>query len=147
VIVALILRNSIRSQLISEIKKQLEEETKKEVKEQLKVQVTEELQKQVEEFKQDLESLKSDFVSQLQDLFLVAQTEKEEIFQELSKITPSIIQEEFVAPEIHQKIQELTRQLEFLTSVNPHLALTIVRTFFDRKAIHRIGCQYQPSTG
>jgi len=63
VIVALILRNSIRSQLISEIKKQLEEETKKEVKEQLKVQVTEELQKQVEEFKQDLESLKSDFVS------------------------------------------------------------------------------------
>ncbi len=120
VIVALILRSSIRSQLISEIKKQLEEETKKEVKEQF----TEELQRQVEEFKQDLESLKSDFVGQLQDLFVVAQTEKEKIFQELSKITPSIIQEEFVAPEVHQKIQELTKQLEFLTSVNPHLALT-----------------------
>ena len=25
--------------------------------------------------------------------------------------------------------------------------LAIVRTIFDRKAIHRIGCQYQPSTG
>ena len=27
------------------------------------------------------------------------------------------------------------------------LAIAIVRTIFDRKAIHRIGCQYQPSTG
>lgn len=124
VIVALILRNSIRDQLISEIKRQLEEETKKEVKEQLKVQVTEELQKQVEDFRQDLEALKIDFVNRLQDLVLTAQTEKEAIFLELSKITPSLIQEEFVAPEVHQKIQELTKQLEFLTSVNPHLALT-----------------------
>jgi hypothetical protein len=27
------------------------------------------------------------------------------------------------------------------------LSKAIVRTIFDRKAIHRIGCQYQPRTG
>jgi tetratricopeptide (TPR) repeat protein len=57
-------------------------------------------------------------------LVLTAQTEKEAIFLELSKITPSMIQEEFVAPEVHQKIQELTKQLEFLTTLNPRLTLT-----------------------
>lgn len=68
--------------------------------------------------------MKTDFVNRLQDLVLTAQSEKEAIFLELSKITPSMIQEEFVAPEVHQKIQELTKQLEFLTTLNPRLTLT-----------------------
>ncbi len=65
-----------------------------------------------------------DFISQVQSLSLTAQKEKEQILQELSRITPSIIQDKFVTPEVQQKIQELTKQLDSLKSANPHLSLT-----------------------
>ena len=41
------------------------------------------------------------------------------------------------------KLYQNADRLAFLIA----LIMTIVRTIFDRKAIHRIGCQYQPSTG
>ncbi len=119
-----LLRGSVIQQMVIETRKQLSEEIEKEVKEQLKVQVAEELQNQVNIFRQDLESLKAEFVSQLQTLFIAAQNEKDNIFQELARITPSVIQEEFVTPEVQQKIQELTRQLELLQAANTQLSLT-----------------------
>ena len=127
----LLLRRSIIDQLVTETKKQLQEETEHEVKKQLEVQVAAGLKRQVEVFKQELEvlrqelkTLKADFASQLQSLFLAAQTEKEKIFMEISRITPSIIHEEFVAPEVQLKVQELTQQLEALRLANPQLYLT-----------------------
>jgi tetratricopeptide (TPR) repeat protein len=112
--IAWALRRGVAAQLLIETKKQFQEETEREVREQLRIQVTADLQKQVEEFKQELEKLKTDFIYQLQNLSSDAQNEKERIFRELSRITPSIIKQEFVAPEIQQRIEELTKQLESL---------------------------------
>ncbi|NEQ81389.1 MAG: tetratricopeptide repeat protein [Moorea sp. SIO2I5] len=121
----LLLRRSIINQLVSETQKQFQEEAEQKIKEQIDAEVTTELKRQVEAFKQELETLKSDLFSQLQHLVVAAQHEKEQIFNEISRITPSIIQEEFVAPEVQQKLEELTKQLESLKSANPQLYLTV----------------------
>jgi tetratricopeptide (TPR) repeat protein len=113
------LRRSILGQVVQDIRKELEL-----VREELKIQAARDLKDQLATFKHELEAAKSGFTTQLQTLSITAQQEKDRIFQELAKITPSIIQEEFVAPEIHQRIQELTDQLDFLKSHNAQLLLS-----------------------
>lgn len=116
------IRNSVISQIVVETKKQLQETVEK----QLEEEVALEFKRQTEAFKQEIERLKSEFVaqlSQLKNLILDAQTEKDKIIQELSKITPSPVREP-VAPEIQHKIQELTTQLELLKAANPELFFT-----------------------
>lgn len=83
-----LLRRSVVSELVAETKQQLEIE----VKTQLEKEVAAEVKKQTEDFKQELEILKSDFLgqlSQLNNLFLDAQNQKEQILQQLSGLTPS----------------------------------------------------------
>jgi tetratricopeptide (TPR) repeat protein len=123
-IVAWTLRRSVLLELVNETKKQLREETEQEVKQQLEQQVSIELQNQIEAFKQELETQKAAFITQLQSLFVAAQQEKDQIFQELANITSTSIQEELIAPEVQRRIQELTNQLEQLKSTNPQLYLT-----------------------
>ena len=116
------IRRSVISQIVAETRKQLQEEVEK----QLEEEVAAEFKKQTEAFKQEIERLKSEFVaqlSQLNNLFLDAQKEKDKIIQELSQITPSPVREP-VTPEIQQKIQELTKHLELLKAANPQLFLT-----------------------
>ncbi|MFW9264740.1 tetratricopeptide repeat protein [Nostoc sp. CALU 546] len=120
-----LLRRSVVSELVAETKQQLETE----VKTQLEKEVAAEVKKQTEDFKQELEILKSDFLgqlSQLNNLFLDAQNQKEQILQQLSGLTPSpsLTQDYYVHPEIQQKIQELTAQLEILKAGNTHLFFT-----------------------
>jgi tetratricopeptide (TPR) repeat protein len=116
------MRRSVISQIIAETKKQLQEEVEK----QLEEEVAAEYKKQTEAFKQEIEKLNAEFVaqlSQLKNLFIDAQKEKNQIIEELSKITPSPVREP-VSPEIQQKIQELTKQLELLKATNPQLFFT-----------------------
>ena len=116
------IRRSVINQIVSETKKQLQEE----VESQLEAEVTAELKRQTEAFKEDIERLKSEFfgqLSQLQNLFLDAQKQKNTIIQELAKITPSPVREP-ITPENQQKIQELTKQLETLKSENFQLLFT-----------------------
>ena len=113
------LRRSIMGQVVQDIRKELEL-----AREELKVQAARDLKDQLATFKLELEAAKLGFTTQLQTLSTTAQQEKDRIFQELAKITPSIIQEEFVAPEIQQRIQELTDQLDFLKSQNAQLRLS-----------------------
>ena len=116
------IRRSVISQIVAETRKQLQEEVEK----QLEEEVAAEFKKQTEAFKQEIERLKSEFVaqlSQLNNLFLDAQKEKDKIIQELSQITPSPVREP-VTPEIQQKIQELTKHLELLKAANPQLFFT-----------------------
>ena len=124
IVLVWLLRGSVIQQIVSETKKQLEKDIELEVKKQFRRTVAEELAKQVDLFKQELESLKIDFIDQLQNLSLSAQQEKDRIFDELERITPSVIQTEFVSPEIQKKIQELTRQLEILKIENSQLSLS-----------------------
>ncbi len=116
---ALYLRRSIIGQVVQEIQKELEL-----VRAELRVQAARDLKEQLAVFKQELENAKLNFTNQLQTLSLTAQQEKDRIFQELAKITPSIIQEEFVAPEVQQRIKELTDQLDALKSQNGQLSLS-----------------------
>lgn len=116
------IRGSVISQIVVETKKQLQETVEKQLEEEVSI----EFNRQTEAFKQEIERLKSEFVaqlSQLKNLVLDAQIEKDKIIQELSEITPSPVRE-FVAPEIQQKIQELTTQLELLKAANPELFFT-----------------------
>jgi tetratricopeptide (TPR) repeat protein len=113
------LRRSIIGQVVQDIRKELEL-----AREELKLQAAKDLNAQLATFKLELEAAKLGFTTQLQTLSTTAQQEKDRIFQELAKITPSIIQEEFVAPEIQQRIQELTDQLDFLKSQNAQLRLS-----------------------
>jgi tetratricopeptide (TPR) repeat protein len=123
-IVAWTLRRSILLQIVNETKKQLREETEHEVKQQLQQQVVVELQAKIAAFKQELETQKTEFIKQVQTLFVATQQEKDQIFQELAKITSTDIQEEFIDSEVQRRIQELTNQLERLRSENPQLYLT-----------------------
>jgi tetratricopeptide (TPR) repeat protein len=116
------IRGSVISQIVGETKKQLQETVEK----QLEEEVSLEFKRQTEAFKQEIERLNSEFVaqlSQLKNLVLDAQTEKDKIIQELSKITPSPVREP-VTPENQQKIQELTTQLDLLKAANPQLFFT-----------------------
>ena len=113
------LRRSIIGQVVQDIRKELEL-----VREELKIQAARDLKDQLATFKYELEAAKLGFTTQLQTLSITAQQEKDRIFQELAKITPSIIQEEFVAPEIQQRIKELTDQLDFLKAQNTQLLLS-----------------------
>ena len=124
VVLVWLLRGSVIQQIVSETQKQIEKDIEQEVKAQLEFAVAQELSKQIQGFKQDLESLKSDFIHQLQNLSLSAQTEKDRIFHELSSITPSLIQTEFVSPEVQKKIQDLTQQLEALKGESLQLTLS-----------------------
>jgi tetratricopeptide (TPR) repeat protein len=116
------IRGSVISQIVGETKKQLQETVEKQLEEEVAI----EFKRQTEAFKQEIERLNSEFVaqlSQLKNLVLDAQSEKDKIIQELSKITPSPVREP-VAPEIQQKIQELTTQLDVLKATNPQLFFT-----------------------
>jgi tetratricopeptide (TPR) repeat protein len=117
---AFYLRQSVIDRLVRDIERELEL-----VRDQLKLQAAKELKEQLSLFKQELETSKNSFTAQLQMLSLSAQQEKDRIFEELYRITPSIIQEEFVTPEIEQRIQELTQQLEQLKLGNSQLLLTV----------------------
>jgi tetratricopeptide (TPR) repeat protein len=119
-----LLRRSVISEVVAETKKRLEEEVEK----QLEKEVAAELKNQTAAFKQELEVLKADFLtqlSQLNNLYLDAQSQKEQILQQLSGLTPSpSLTQDYVHPEIQQKIQDLTTQLEILKSENPGLFFT-----------------------
>lgn len=117
---ALYLRRSIIDQVVRDIQKEVEL-----VREQLKVQAAQDLKTQLETFRQELELAQTNFVSQLQTLSTSAQQEKDRIFQELARITPSIIQQEFVAPEIQARIRELTHQLQALRSNYSQIVLSV----------------------
>lgn len=119
-----LLRRSVISEVVAETKKRLEEEVEK----QLEKEVAAELKKQTAAFKEELEILKCDFLgqlSQLNNLFLDAQTQKEQILQQLAGLTPSpSLTQDYVHPDIQQKIQDLTIQLENLKAANPQLFFT-----------------------
>jgi len=116
-----LLYGSVKTQIVLETKKQVREEVEK----ALEQEIMAELQIQTEAFKQQIEILRSEFLAQLselQNLLVDTQSQKEQIFQELYQVTPSSIQET-VSPEIHQKIHDLTVQLEALEYANPKLVL------------------------
>lgn len=142
-----LLRRSVISEILSEITKSREEikheltrqidlskqeieRVKVEAKVQLESMVGEArtvlkaLQEEIEIAQQELESLRDETRTQFQGIFSDVQQEKNRIFLELAKVTPSVIQAEFVTPETQQKIQELTKQLESLESENYELSLT-----------------------
>lgn len=116
------IRRSVLNQIITETKQQLQDEVGK----QLEAEVTAELKQQAEAFQQKLEQLEAEFqlqLSQLKSLFSDTQRQKDQIIQELSKITPSPIRDS-ANPETQQKIQALTEQLERLKSANAQLSFT-----------------------
>jgi tetratricopeptide (TPR) repeat protein len=119
----LLLRRSVINEIVAETKRQLQQEVRK----QLEEEVAEELKEQTESFKLQIETLKAEFLSQLsqlQALFLDAQEEKTKVLQELTAITSSSIQKEFVAPDVLDKIQELTGQLDALKANSLRLFFT-----------------------
>ncbi|OLP16817.1 hypothetical protein BST81_19170 [Leptolyngbya sp. 'hensonii'] len=116
------LRRSVISQIVAETNKQLQVEVEKRLEEE----VAAELKKQAKTFSREVEQLKAEFVaqlSQLQRLYTDAQQEKDQIIRKLAEITPSPVRDT-IAPDLQQKIQELTSQLERLKSVNPQVFLT-----------------------
>ena len=116
-----LLYGSVKNQIVIETKKQVREEVEKTLEEEILA----ELQVQTEAFKQQIETLRAEFLSQLselQSLLVDTQTQKEKIFQELAEVIPSSTLET-VTPEMHQKIHQLTVQLEALEFANPKLIL------------------------
>ena len=116
---ALWLRRSLIDQVVRDIQKEVEL-----IRAQLKVQAAKDLQDQLEAFKKDLKHPKSDFAVHLKALSTSVQEEKDRIFQELSRLTPSAIQEEFVSPETQQQIQRLIQRLDELKADYPQIVLT-----------------------
>ena len=117
------IRRSVISQISAETKKQLQEEAKK----QLEAEISTEVRKQADAFQKELDRLKDEFgmqLAELKSLFLDAEQEKDLIIQELAQITPSPMRDLSNSPEIHQKVQELTRQLELLKANNSRLFFT-----------------------
>ena len=116
---ALWLRRSLIDQVVRDIQKEVEL-----IRAQWKVQAAKELKEQLEGFKKDLKRSQSEFAAQLKILSPSARAEKDRIFQELSRIMPSVIQEELASPETQAQIQRLTQQLDVLKDDHPQLVLT-----------------------
>lgn len=116
-------RRSVISQISVETKKQLQEEGRK----HLEAEISAEVKKQAEAFQREIDRLTEEFgmqLAELKSLFLDAEQEKDRIVKELSEITPSPMREAANSPEIHQKIQELTKELEILKQNNSQLFFT-----------------------
>jgi len=116
------IRRSVLDQIVAETRRQLQDEVGK----QLEAEVTAELKQQADAFQKKLEQLEDEFqaqLSQLKSLFSDAQKQKDQIIQELAQITPSPLRDS-TTPEVHQKIQALTQQLEQLKSGNSQLSFT-----------------------
>jgi tetratricopeptide (TPR) repeat protein len=92
--------------------------------EQLPPQGVMELQDQVAALKQELETQRSTLLAQMQSVFVAAQQEKEQIFRDLSKLSAAHADDEAIAPEVQQRLQALTQQLEQLQTTYPQLYLT-----------------------
>jgi len=117
------IRRSVISQIGAETKKQLQEEARK----QLDAEISAEVQRQAAAFQREIDALKEEFalqLAELKSLFLDAEQEKDQIIQKLAQIIPSPMPEPGNSPELHQKVQELTRQLELLKSSNSQLFFT-----------------------
>lgn len=116
------LRRSVINQIATETRKQLQEEVEK----QLAAEVAEELKQQAAAFQKEIDGLKTEFdaqLAQLKSLIVDAQQKKNRIIQELSQVLPSPLRESS-SPELHQKIQALTQQLNLLKSANAQLDFT-----------------------
>jgi tetratricopeptide (TPR) repeat protein len=134
------IRRSVLNQIVADTRKQLQEEVEK----QLSAEVAEELKQQAAAFQKEIDDLKTEFAAQLdqlRSLFSDAQKEKDKIIQELAQILPSPIRDS-TSPEVHQKIQTLTKQLEILKSANSRLSFTANDYVEQGKALYFEG-QYE----
>lgn len=116
------IRRSVINQIVAETKRELREEVEK----QLEAEVAAELKEQAEAFQKKIETLESEFqaqLAQMKHLFSNTQKEKDQIIQELAQITPSPFRDS-ASPEIHQKIQALTQQLDRLKATNTQLSFS-----------------------
>ncbi len=134
------LRPKVISQLQTEVKEQFKEELKSELEDQKKIlnreigelknelssqliQLSKEIaeaQRQRNSFKNDLETLKKQFESELSSFQVEAQVKKDEIFRQLENILQSSPQKP-VKLEQQQQIQKLKNELEELKLNNPSL--------------------------
>ncbi|MEM8805724.1 MAG: tetratricopeptide repeat protein [Cyanobacteria bacterium P01_G01_bin.38] len=112
------IRRSVINQVMTETRKQLQDEVHK----QLDREVEAELKEQTETFKQEIQALRDEFAAQLQQLNSDAQQEKDLLIQELTQLLPAPMQG--TTPELQQKLQALTRQLNALKSANARLKFT-----------------------
>ncbi len=116
------MRRSVVNQILAETKRELRDEVEK----QLEAEVAAELKTQAEAFQNKLEELEAEFQAQLdqmKNLFSDTQKEKDRVIQELSQVMPSLFRDS-TPPEVHQKIQALTQQLERLKSANAQLSFS-----------------------
>lgn len=134
------IRRSVLNQIVADTRKQLREEVEK----QLSAEVAAELKQQAAAFQKEIDTLKAEFAAQLdqlRSLFSDAQKEKDKIIQELAQILPSPIRDS-TSPEVHQKIQTLTKQLEVLKSTHSRLSFTANDYVEQGKALYFEG-QYE----
>lgn len=110
------IRRSVVNQIVVETRKQLQDE----VRNQFRQEVSQEITAQTDAFKQEIKQLRDEFAAQLQQLNVDAQQEKDQIIQELTTILPPPIRDS-ASPELQQKLQTLTKQLQVLKSANGKL--------------------------
>lgn len=128
------MRRSIVNQILAETKRELREEVEK----QLEAEVAAEVKEQAEAFQKKLEALEAEFQSQLdqmQTLFSDTQKAKDQVIQELSQVMPSVFRDS-TPPEVHQKIQALTQQLDRLKSANAQLSFSASDYIEQGKALY-----------
>ncbi len=143
------LRRSVINQVLTETQQQLRQE----VEQQFAAGAAAELTAQADAYKADMEALRQEFATQLDQLkalFSDAQREKDAIVQELSKILPSPMREAIRvgadpasadaavgnSPELHNKVQALTQQLTALQQKHKELSFSADDYIAQAKALY-----------
>ncbi|MEO0533413.1 MAG: tetratricopeptide repeat protein [Cyanobacteria bacterium P01_A01_bin.123] len=125
------IRRSVINQIVVETRKQLQDE----VRSQFRQEVSQEITAQTDAFKQEIKQLRDEFAAQLQQLNVDAQQEKDQIIQELTTILPPPIRDS-ASPELQQKLQTLTKQLQVLKSANGKLKFSATDYLEQGKAFY-----------
>lgn len=143
------LRRSVINQVLTETQQQLRQE----VEQQFAAGTAAELTAQADAYQADMEALRQEFATQLDQLkalFSDAQREKDAIVQELSQILPSPMREAIrvgadsassdaaiaSSPELHSKVQALTQQLTALQQKHKELSFSADDYIAQAKALY-----------
>lgn len=140
------LRRSVINQVLTETQQQLRQE----VEQQFAAGAAAELTAQADAYQADMEALRREFAAQLdqlKSLFSDAQQEKDAIVQELSKILPSPMREpnritaddsgtDSNNPELHSKVQALSKQLQALQQKHKELSFSADDYIAQAKALY-----------
>ncbi|MBT9313408.1 tetratricopeptide repeat protein [Leptothoe kymatousa] len=128
------IRRSVINQVLVEVQNQLQQE----VQLQFDKTIASELRTKSTRFEQEIQTLRDEFSTQLQQLNSDAQSEKDTLMAELEKLLPASIPDD-ISPDLQPKLHALTQQLRNLKANHGRINFTETDYLDQGKALYLEG--------